>query len=80
MNNVVKLEQYRARGTIETLEALLAGAKQGRITGLAVAWRCRSGAHGGATAGDYQRDPIAALGAVSKLWAQVNQISEPTDG
>lgn len=78
MSNVVRMETYRARNTIETLEALLLSAKQGRITGLAIAWKCRNGHHGGATAGEYQADPISALGAVSKLWGQVNALTETT--
>lgn len=79
VGTVVKIEAYRARNTIETLEALLQGARQGRITGLAIAWKCRNGRHGGAMAGEYQHDQIAALGAVSKLWSQINNAVEESD-
>lgn len=75
---VVKIATYRARDMIEILEELLREAKQGRVTGLVVAWKARNGAYNSATAGDYQKDYIAALGAASKLWSEINDAHNRT--
>lgn len=67
MADVAKIERYRAAETIRTLKALLAHAKAGHITGLAVAWKCSNGLHDGAYTGEYERDPVAGMGALTGL-------------
>lgn len=76
MHNVIPIHQHQKQtDTVETLRALLAHAKAGRIGGVVVAWRCSDGKHGGMATGLYATDPIAGLGACSKLWAQINDMS-----
>lgn len=71
-SNVVPISKHQHDDTIDVLEKLLVHAKAGNITGLAIAWRTRSGKHSGSTTGLYATDYIAALGAASKLWSQIN--------
>jgi hypothetical protein len=64
---IVSISAYRARQTVQTLESLLRFAKRGDITGLAFAWRCIDGKLGHAVCGEFNADPIGAMGALSHL-------------
>jgi hypothetical protein len=78
VQNVVKLApetRVAPDDTVKLLRALLAHARAGRITGTVIAWRCRDGKFSGMTSGIYATDTIAALGAASKLWSQINDAS-----
>lgn len=64
---LVSIKTYRARHTVQTLETLLRLAKDGDITGLALAWKCCDGKLGHAVCGDFNSDPVGALGALAHL-------------
>lgn len=75
MSNVARLDEYRSRDTMEALKALVEGVEQGKITGLVIGWKTIGGRYGNAATGAYADDPIAALGAASKLWGYINSIT-----
>lgn len=75
---VAKLHTYRARDTVEVLEALLKNARKGAISGLVVAWKSSDGRFDTVTTGDYARDYIQALGATGKLFCKINEQHEKT--
>jgi hypothetical protein len=74
VGKVVELcqDERRDLSTVEALQALLAHAKAGRITGVCIAWRSSTGGFDAVTTGVYQDNPIEALGAASRLWAKIN--------
>jgi hypothetical protein len=65
--NVVRLDQFRNRDTIEVLEALLRKAQLGQLRGIALCYRERDGSEEAVITGSYAASTDAAAAAALRL-------------
>lgn len=77
---VVKIREYVNRPIVEQIEALLAQARAGQMTGFAFAVKEGPYQHGIGLCGDYRDDPAQVLTVTSRIDHRVNQLIDNQDG
>lgn len=75
--NVVRIDRFRTRDTVEVLEALLNKARRGEVVGLAVCYRGRKGPERSVITGSYATNTDAGAAAALRLSVKLaNAMSE----
>lgn len=64
---VISLAKYRSRDVVETLEGLLAAARDGEVRGLVFVVKVAPGDNRAGVAGTYKKRPAEALQATFQL-------------
>lgn len=65
MGRVAQMAEYRRRTVINDLKKLLECAERGEVVGVAITWKGIDGDYGEVLSGEYENDPVSALGAMS---------------
>lgn len=73
-SNVVRIQDFKARDTVDALEELLASARSGRISGLAFAIKYDGKEHAFGLTGDYLERPMDAAAMVIRVQHRLNQL------
>lgn len=76
---VTQITEHRSKELVEALEELLARATRGHLHGLMFSIKTRSRRHQIGFAGDYWRDPIEALGIITRMEYKLNQLVSVRD-
>lgn len=72
--SVTRIAEWKARGTVEVLRALLEKAEDGRISGIVFACKEGNQHQGIGLTGDYRDDPVQVLAVNERIRHVVNRL------
>ena len=77
--NVTKIDEHQTREIIIVLQDLLERAEKGGLRGLLFAAKTGPKRHRIGFAGEYWRDPVEALGCITRMEYKMNQLISMRD-